>query len=88
MSNETEEESPPPVVTPEEFVASRKRAIRRRSWWAIGIGAALVALHLFVFFFVIIFKEQIQAQYPDEFDGEISWKILFRSLFFCSDFLR
>jgi membrane associated rhomboid family serine protease len=83
MANETEEESPPtPPITPEEFVATRKRAIRRRSWWAIGIGAALVALHLFALFFLIFFKEQIQAQYPDEFDGEISWKILFRSLFF------
>ncbi|HEX8250711.1 MAG TPA: rhomboid family intramembrane serine protease [Pyrinomonadaceae bacterium] len=83
MSDETEEEPPQaPQLAPEEFLAQRKRAIRRRSWWAIGIGAVLVALHLFVFFFVIVFKEQFQAQYPKEFGGEISWKILFQSLFF------
>ncbi|HEY0048544.1 MAG TPA: rhomboid family intramembrane serine protease [Pyrinomonadaceae bacterium] len=81
MSNETEEESPPPI-TPEEFLAERKRSMRRRSWWAIGIGAVLVALHLFLFALAIIFKEQLQAQYPEEFGGEISWKILFQRLSF------
>ncbi|MDQ3798074.1 MAG: rhomboid family intramembrane serine protease [Acidobacteriota bacterium] len=84
MNYETEEEPPQPSprITPEEFLAERKRAIRRRSWWAIGIGAVLVALHLLVFFFVIAFKEQFLAQYPEAFDGEISWKILFQSLTF------
>ena len=82
MADETEEEPQSRQITPVEFLTVRKRAIRRRSWWAIGIGAALVALHLFVFFFVIIFKEQLQAQYPDDFSGEISWKILFQSISF------
>jgi membrane associated rhomboid family serine protease len=83
MADENEAEPlPERQITPEEFLAERKRSMRRRSWWAIGIGAALVALHLFLFVFIVIFKEQLQAQYPHGFDGEISWKILFRSLLF------
>lgn len=69
-------------VTPEEFLAKRKTSIRRRSWWAIGIGAALVVLHLLAFALVIAFQDVIKQQYPEDFDGEISWKILFQSLFF------
>lgn len=79
LQSESEEQ---PQLTPEQYLAARKSSLRRRSWWAIGIGAALVAFHLLAFFFVIFFKEQFQAQYPDEFDGAVSWKILFRSLFF------
>jgi membrane associated rhomboid family serine protease len=83
MADENEEEpAPERRMTPEEFLAERKRSMRGRSWWAIGIGAALVVLHLFLFVFIVIFKEQLQAQYPEDFDGEISWKILFRSLLF------
>lgn len=85
MSNETEEEperEKPQQITPEEFLAERKRSMRRRSWWAVGIGAAVVALHLFLFFVIIVFQGLFKAQYPEDFDGEISWKILFRSLFF------
>jgi membrane associated rhomboid family serine protease len=84
MSYETEEEPEreKPRITPEEFLAERKRSLRRRSWWAVGIGGAVVALHLFLFFLIIFFQAQIKAQYPEDFDGGISWKILFRSLFF------
>jgi membrane associated rhomboid family serine protease len=65
-------------VTPEEYLAERKRTMRRRSWWAIGIGAAIILLHLVLFSLFI---------YVDEFksalEGEVlSWKLLFRSIFF------
>jgi membrane associated rhomboid family serine protease len=77
-----EEENQPQQISPEEFLAERKKTIRRRSWWAIGIGAVLVAFHLLVFSVIFLYQEQLQAQYPEEFDGELSWKLLFRSIFF------
>jgi membrane associated rhomboid family serine protease len=61
-------------ITPEEFLAERKRAMRRRSWWAIGIGAALVAAHLILF--------AVLLSNPDEYDEILTWKDLFRSIFF------
>lgn len=80
--NDQPEEQPQRQITPEEFLAERKSSIRKRSWWAIGIGAALVVLHLAAFAFVYLNREAFQQQYPEQFDGEISWKILFQSLFF------
>ena len=84
--NQEEEQGPPPPqqqqITPEEYLAERKSTIRNRSWWAIGIGIAIVVFHLLLFSFAILFKDQIQQQYPDDFDAEFSWKLLFRSLFF------
>ena len=81
-NREENDEQPPPQMTIEEYLAERKSTLRRRSWWAIGIGGAVVGLHLLVFFLAVLFKEQLQQQYPDIFDGEFSWKILFQSLFF------
>lgn len=67
-----------PQATPEEFLAERKRTMRRRSWWAIGIGSLLVAAHLVVFALAIYFQD-----FQDAPEGEVlSWKLLFKSIFF------
>ena len=76
-NEEPQEEQPPPPprqITPEEYLAERKRSMRRRSWWAVGVGAALIVLHLFLFA-VLIYN-------PDEYDEILTWKDLFRSIFF------
>jgi hypothetical protein len=82
LQYENQEENEPQPITIEEYLAERKKTIRSRSWWAIGIGAVIVVFHLLVFFLALLFMEQIRAQYPDQFDGDFSWKLLFRSLFF------
>ncbi len=59
--------------TPEEFLAERKSKVRKRSWWAIGIGSVLIVAHLVLFSLII---------YSDEFNEVLSWRDLFRSIFF------
>lgn len=82
FQSENGEEEIQPQISPEEFLAERKRVIRNRSWWAIGIGAAIVVFHLLAFFVVFLLQEQLRAQAPEQFDGEFSWKWLFRSILF------
>ena len=36
-------------VTPEEYLSEQKNAIRKRSFWAIGIGVLLILAHLVLF---------------------------------------
>lgn len=40
---ESENQSP---LTPEEYLAERKASIRKKSWWAIGVGGFLVVVFL------------------------------------------
>jgi membrane associated rhomboid family serine protease len=69
--NEEEEEQVP--LTPEEYLAERKRSIRKKSWWGIGIGLFIIGAHIFLFA-IVIFSEQAEQL--------ITWKDLFKSIFF------
>lgn len=78
LQNENQEEEVQPQITPEEYLAERKSTIRRRSWWAIGIGAVIIVFHL-VLFSLFIYVDEFKAV----LEGEVlSWKLLFRSIFF------
>lgn len=68
LSHETEEAEP--QMTPEEFLREQKSSIRRKSFWAIGIGGFLVAIHLL---WLAVFS--FAGLQPD-------FSILFRSIFF------
>lgn len=46
MQYVNDEETPERQITPEEYLAEQKSAIRKRSFWAIGIGGFVVAAHL------------------------------------------
>lgn len=62
-----------PRLTPQEYLAERKRSMRIKSWWAIGIGGALVLGHIILFGYVI---------FTGEAEGVIGWADLFRSIYF------
>jgi membrane associated rhomboid family serine protease len=64
------EEEPAPQITAEEYLADQKRSIRKKSWWGIGIGGFLVAVHLG---WMLIFA--LLGAGPD-------FSVLFRSIFF------
>ena len=40
------EDDQPPPISPEEYLAARKKDVRRKSWWAVGIGGFIVAAYL------------------------------------------
>lgn len=67
-----------PVLTPEAFLTDQKRSIRRKAWWGIGIGAAIVLLHIIGFLFLFSIQDEIRG----ELEEPLSWKLLFRSIFF------
>lgn len=70
MSLPHEPEQSAPQITPEEFLREQKSSIRRKSFWAIGIGGFIVAVH-FVWLAVFSFA----GLEPD-------FSVLFRSIFF------
>lgn len=60
----------PPQISAEEFLELQKQAVRRKSWWAVGIGGVVVSAYigwLLVFYFV--------GMQPD-------FSVLFRSIGF------
>ena len=64
------DEDPQPQQTAEEYLATQKSSIRKKSWWAIGIGGFVVAVHIgWLLFFAMLGAE------PD-------FSVLFRSIFF------
>lgn len=73
MQYVNDEETPERQMTPEEYLQQRKTEMRRRSWWAVGIGAAIIVFHLVVF---------ALAMSSEEFGRMLSWKDLLRSIFF------
>lgn len=78
LQNDIQEENEQPQITPEEYLQQRKRMIRNRSRWAIGIGVFLITAHLVLFALFIYVDE-----FKDALEGEaLSWKLLFRSIFF------
>lgn len=73
------DEEPRPQLTPEEFLALRKREMRRRSWWAIGLGAAAVLLNIGLIWFVLSSPEAAAELGVTRRDF---FSLLFRSIFF------
>lgn len=70
MSLPHESQEAEPQITPEEFLREQKSSIRRKSFWAIGIGGFLVAVHLL---WLAVFS----------FAGlHADFSVLFRSIFF------
>lgn len=73
MEYVNDEEQEPKQLTPEEYLAERKRSIRVKSWWAIGIGGVVVIAHVLLFAIVIFGAGDRSV---------IAWGDLLRSLFF------
>ena len=71
-------ESRRPEITPEQFLAEQKRSIQKKSAWAIGLGGGVVALHLIGFLILTLVQEELRG----ELEEPVSWKLLFRSIFF------
>jgi len=67
-----------PAISADEYLAGQKHSIRKRSWWAIGIGAAIVLLHVVGFLFLSAFQERLRG----EIDEPIERTLIFRSIFF------
>lgn len=67
MQYVNDEETPERQITPEEYLQERKSEMRQRAWWALGIGAAIILLHLAAFGAGVYF---------------LTWKDLLRSIFF------
>lgn len=70
MSTETQNSEEPVQKTPEEYLADEKRSIRKKAWWAVGIGGLVVLAHIFwlVFFSLM--------------GADVEFSVLFRSIFF------
>jgi membrane associated rhomboid family serine protease len=73
------DEEPQQQLTPEEFLALRKSEMRRRSWWAIGLGTAAVLFNVAVILFFINSPEYAQELGISRRDF---FSLLFRSVFF------
>ncbi|MDI1241193.1 MAG: rhomboid family intramembrane serine protease [bacterium] len=65
-----QEDEPQPEISVEDYLAAQKKSIRKKAWWAIGIGGFVVAVHVgWLLLFAIIGAD------PD-------FSVLFRSIFF------
>lgn len=73
-----EEEEQQPQITAEEYLALQKKSIRNKSWWGIGIGGFLVVFHLLGYLLLISLGELVLTEDQEP----LSWKMLFRSMFF------
>lgn len=78
MSVEFEQPEPQQGISAEEFLELQRSSIRKKSWWAIGIGGVVVLVHLVGFMFL----RSMQEEFRGEFGEELSWGLLFRSIFF------
>lgn len=76
--NPEEEEQQEPQITAEEYLALQKKSIRNKSWWGIGIGGFLVIFHLLGYLLLISLGELVLTEDQEP----LSWKMLFRSMFF------
>ena len=70
MSLENENSAEEKQVTPEEYLLDQKKSIRKKSWWAVGIGGFIVFVHLG---WLLLFA--VMGANPD-------FSVLFRSIFF------
>ncbi|MEJ7698630.1 MAG: hypothetical protein WKF71_03130 [Pyrinomonadaceae bacterium] len=44
-----DDETSEPQITPEEYLAERKKTMRKRSSWAIGLGLTIIFVHFALF---------------------------------------
>lgn len=52
------EEDPQPQISAEEFLAAQKSSIRKKAWWAVGVGGFVVAVHIgWLLFFAMLGAE-------------------------------
>lgn len=64
------DEDPQPELSAEEYLAAQKSSIRKKSWWAVGIGGFIVLAHLgWLALFSML-------------GAETDLTVLFRSIFF------
>ncbi|MEK7724234.1 MAG: rhomboid family intramembrane serine protease [Acidobacteriota bacterium] len=83
LQNENPENENQPQPTPEEYLADRKSSIRRKSWWAVGIGGFLVFVHLGWMLVFILAKQFDLLNLLFEILGfKPDLSILFRNIFF------
>jgi len=65
-----QEEEPKPEMSAEDYLAVQKKSIRKKAWWAVGIGGFVVAVHIgWLLLFAMVGAE------PD-------FSVLLRSIFF------
>ncbi len=70
MSLENENPGEEKQITPEEYLLDQKKSIRKKSWWAVGIGGFIVLVHLgWLMLFAVL-------------GGNPDFSVLFRSIFF------
>lgn len=69
------EPEPPPL---DELLTNEKASLRKSAAWEIGLGSFVVLLHFTVFAYLIFY----QVDVTDSLDEPLSWKFLFRSIFF------
>ncbi len=81
MSSQNEnEEIPEPQISPEEFLAAQKSAIRKKAYWAIGVGAVMVVVSIAgVWLLVNSFPELLAEM---ELTDKSFFSILFRNILF------
>lgn len=78
FQNESEKE--PQLISAEEFLEMQRAAIRRKSYWALGIGATLVALSTAAVYLVLfVFPEEMTGVRTSEFGF---WDLLLRNMLF------
>lgn len=68
--NENPEEEKQQQIAPEEYLLAQKKSIRKKSWWAVGIGGFIVLVHLG---WLVLFAA---------LGGNPDFSVLFRSIFF------
>ena len=70
-------------LTPEEYLAQRKASIRKKSWWAVGIGGFLVFVPLGWMLLFILAKQFEWLNFIFNIIGfKPDFSILFRNIFF------
>jgi membrane associated rhomboid family serine protease len=74
------EENSEPSLSPEEFLAEQKRAIRKKSFWALGAGAFLVVVNIAGVWALINYFPEFLEEANLEDKSFIS--ILFRNILF------
>lgn len=80
MSFEQDSEREPEPISAEEFLAMQRTSIRRKSFWAIGIGATLVFLSTAAVYLVLfVFPQEITGIDVSKFSF---WDMLFRNILF------
>lgn len=84
LEYENEEEVPERRITPEEFLALQKSAIRRKSWWGVGLGIFAIVASLSAVLLALNYFPEYLAQEGEDLslaDKGIFY-LLFHNIFF------